>query len=362
LNTNASSSDDAGVILSPEQATLPWLKSVFQKQFPEAATKLCGYSIKATESVNASTAVLRLEYDGNFRNFPDSVFVKCCKGGRDFVCDSEFLYYTRDYAGLRDAPIPKCFDAKFSRSTGDYHLVLEDLSSSHYSNKDVAPSLESALTFSTELARLHAFRWGKLSDEIGTDKNSSSQLERFYAEVQKGLPPIMNALSSDFPLLWRDAIDHIFDKHIALMMRRTHFLPGHTLIHGDANPTNVLSPILQTEKTFIIDRQPFSWSITYWLGVYDLIYGTIPFWDIGDRRRFERQVLQRYHEALIKFGVTDYPWENCLSDYRLCIAHGVFVAVSWGIDQAEMQQMRWLWTLQLERSLTAFFDWECDNL
>jgi hypothetical protein len=46
---------------------------------------------------------------------------------------------------------------KLSNFDGSYHVLLADLSQSHYCNKDIKPTLEHALTVATELATLHAF-------------------------------------------------------------------------------------------------------------------------------------------------------------------------------------------------------------
>lgn len=56
----------------------------------------------------------------------------------------------------------------------------------------------------------------------------------------------------------------------------------------------------------MIDRQPFDWSLTTWLGIYDLVYGVILDWPIADRRRLEPPLLQRYHDQLLAHGVTGY--------------------------------------------------------
>src|SRR5260370_21730726 len=146
------------------------------------------------------------------------------------------------------------------------------------------------------------------------------------------------------------------------MKERAAVLSGQTLIHGDANPSNVLSPHDPAGKTYLIDRQPFTWSARRWLGVLDLAYMAVPFWDVGDRRSLERRMLKHYHDALTTFGVTDYSWDQCESDYQLCIRYGMYVAVGWGLNKQQLSAMKWLWEKQLRRSMEAFLDWGCDEL
>jgi hypothetical protein len=56
----------------------------------------------------------------------------------------------------------------------------------------------------------------------------------------------------------------------------------------------------------IIDRQPFDWSLTTWLGAYDLAYAMVLDWPTELRRRWEMPVLQRYHAHLLERGVRGY--------------------------------------------------------
>ena len=44
---------------------------------------------------------------------------------------------------------------------------------------------------------------------------------------------------------------------------------GFTIVHGDINPGNILYPV-DPGKVYFLDRQPFPWSLTTWLGVSDL--------------------------------------------------------------------------------------------
>ena len=59
---------------------------------------------------------------------------------------------------------------------------------------------------------------------------------------------------------------------------------GFRLIHGDINPGNLLISHKGFDPIYIIDRQPFDWSLTTWLGVYNLSYFIVHWWDIDTRR------------------------------------------------------------------------------
>ncbi|MEZ4767875.1 MAG: glycosyltransferase [Caldilineales bacterium] len=100
---------------------------------------------------------------------------------------------------------------------------------------------------------------------------------------------------------------------------------GFALIHGDLNCTNIMVPQAGDRPVYVIDRQPFDWSLTTWLGVYDLAYAMVVDWPSELRRRWEIPILQRYHACLIERGVRGYSWERLFDDYRLCAAMGVYV-------------------------------------
>jgi hypothetical protein len=122
-----------------------------------------------------------------------------------------------------------------------------------------------------------------------------------------------------------------------------------------------LVPRIGDRPIYIIDRQPFDWALTTWLGVFDLVYVMVLDWDIDTRRRFEMPVLKRYYDQLLQNGVKGYSWEKLIEDYRLCAAMGVYVAAEY--FSADVKE-KWISTtlLMLRRSLTACDDLRCSEL
>lgn len=351
------------VISSISDVDLDWLQEVSDVNFGKNSAEISDFKIAEKPSANGYTAIIKLNYKTQQPDkYPKSLFLKFCRQDDRFINNSEYFYYKRDYLGLENAPLPKCYDAGFSDTEGSYHVLLEDLSQTHYSNQEIRPTRHHAAIVAEELAKLHAYRWGNKVSGLDTNTDTSKQIENFIAHVSKGLLPILNKIESDFPQELIKNIEKIFDVHPQMMQERAAKLVGMTLIHGDPNPSNILSPNKPHGKTYIIDRQPFNWSLTYWLGVYDLAYMIIPFWSTADRRNLEKYMLKHYHQSLLKFGVEDYFWENCLEDYKLCIAHGIYTAVEWGTDEKNIVEMRWLWQAQLKRSLEAFADWQGNEL
>jgi len=350
------------IISSISDINLDSLQEVINTNFGDDSAKITDFQISENQSSNGYTAIIELNYKTQLLNtYPKSLFLKFCRQDKRFIKDSEYFYYKRDYLGLKDAPLPKCYDASFSKTEDSYHVLLENLSQTHYSNKEIRPTRHHAMSVAEELAKLHAYRWGNKVSELHTDTNTSEQIECFIEHTSTGLLPILTTVKSDLPQDWIKNIEKVFDVHPQMMQKKANNLAGMTLIHGDTNPSNILSPNEPNGKTYIIDRQPFKWSLTYWLGVYDLAYMIIPYWSVIDRRALEEVMLKHYHQSLLKFGVNDYSWEECREDYRLCIVHGIYTAIEWGTNEKNIVEMRWLWQAQLKRSMEAFTDWRCNE-
>lgn len=107
--------------------------------------------------------------------------------------------------------------------------------------------------------------------------------------------------------------------------------------------------------------QPFNWSLTTWLGVYDLVYAIVIDWPVETRRLYETAVLEHFHSHLIKNGVTNYSWQQLYAEYRLIVPMCVYIATEYcrgGVNQ------RWIryWLPMLKKILTAVDDLDCSAL
>ena len=145
-------------------------------------------------------------------------------------------------------------------------------------------------------------------------------------------------------------------------MDRTGDSNGFALVHGDVNPTNILAPIEGDRPFYLIDRQPFDWSLKAWLGVSDIAYMIVHRWEMATRRRIELPILERYHRHLELHGVEGYRWRRLLMDCKLAAVQSVYVATEWCRREEERVSFRWLWLPMLKRSMSAYFDLGCDQL
>ena len=73
-------------------------------------------------------------------------------------------------------------------------------------------------------------------------------------------------------------------------------------------------------------------------------------------------MLREYHAELGRRGVTDYPWDALLADYRLCVAQAIYVPTEWCSTEHGLREMKWVWWRELQRAMAAFDDWRCQEL
>jgi hypothetical protein len=281
----------------------------------------------------------------------------CTEMNGESFGDSEVTYYTRDYVGLAGAPLLRCYDAVYSAARQRYHLLLDDVSETHTEADQQEPTLEYGLALADGLAVMHARFWGadRLS-EAGAPIHDHVHIQRFVAIAEPGIGHILPRFEAQLQPHWPQLIRTLFARHPQALIKRTADDNGFTLIHGDAGCYNILVPRQGQRPVYLIDRQPFNWSLTTWLGVYDLVYIMVLDWDPALCRRLEVPVLQRYHSRLLELGVTGYPWQRLWDDYRLCAAMGVYIAVEYSRSGVKEDAVRY-WLPRLQRTLAA-----CDDL
>jgi hypothetical protein len=259
--------------------------------------------------------------------------LKVCRG--DTFGRSEVDYYTRDYVDMPAAPLVRCFDARFEAGVG-YHLLLEDLSATHADRRDAVPTLAHGLAVAEALGRMHRHHWQTRSAP------DEAALDRYFAAIRPGLGPIERETGV--------ALGPGFDRQEQAMRQRWRQPQGMSLLHGDLNPTNILTPCGAQAPVLFIDRQPFDWSLTYGLAVSDLALFMLPWWPVELRAACEEPVLRCWHAAL---GRADYSWAQAQADWRLAVEQCMHIPIEWCSSEASRVDMRWLWTQQLERVRSA---------
>jgi hypothetical protein len=350
------------VISSLGQVTAEWLTDVLTRSGALDVGKVESYTVLTTERELSSNARLNLTYSDNARGaLPRNLFLKMVKLDMEdeFFGPSEVNYYIRDYVGVPDVPILRCYDGVYSEAAGGYHILLDDLADTHVPSREKPPSLEHGFVLAEGLAAMYAHWWGRERlIEAGEPIPDAAAINRFVSIARPGVEPILAECADQLAQHWPAAIYDLYQKHPSAMIDRTRDGCGFTLIHGDTNQSNVLVPIEGHRPIYIIDRQPFDWSLRTWLGVYDLSYNLVLKWDADVRRQLEEPILRHYLDHLTRRGVRDYSWDQLWDDYRLSAVMSVYVATEWcrgGLNR-ETQQY---WLPMLQRSMTGFDDLDC---
>ena len=347
------------LICTTDQVSAAWLTKVLTGSGALLAGSVVSFELQTGRGNWSTNAAIQVGYSLNSQGArPRRLFLKMVNAnfeGGSFD-SSEVDYYTRDYTGVIKAPLVTCYSAVFSEEFQRYHLLLEDVSARHFDAEMKAPTLEYGLALSEGLAVLHAHRWGvERFSKVGAHLPAAGQVHRFVEISMAGVEKLLLSLPSRLEPGWGDAIDSIYAKLPAAMLKRLSDERGFSLVHGDTGQKNILVPRVGDRPIYIIDRQPFDWALTTWLGVYDLAYAMVLDWDVETRRQLEIPVLRNYHDRLIENGVSDYPWDLLFSDYQLCVGMCVLVATEYfrnGLNSP------WLpsWLLMLQRALTACQD------
>jgi len=260
-------------------------------------------------------------------------------------------------------PLLTCYDAVYAPQLRSYHLLLDDVSATHGESHGRTPTLAYGLALAEGMARMHAHWWGAERLESGGEPiPAAGQIERYVAKARDGLSPMLDSVRGQIDRAWETALHDLFANHPAQMVARAADGNGFTLVHGDANPGNILAPLHGDTPVYLVDRQPFDWSLTTWLGASDLAYMMVHWWDTAIRRELEMPILRRYHEVLQECGVQNYSWEQLLTDYRLSVVHSAYVATEWCRNEEDCVDMKWAWFPMLQKAMTAYFDHNCAAL
>jgi hypothetical protein len=352
-----------GVITDVGQLDISWFNRVLAQREALVTGGVSAFAVEPQENACSRSARIRLAYaGGSTGSLPSRLFLKMCSAGSYAFGPSEVQYYARDYMALADPPIPTCYDAQYSSDPRRYHILMEDLSETHRSNWRTPPTEAYGCAVAEALAALHAHWWATgPRGAAGIEMPGETEIERYIAHIRPGLLPMLESAAGEIDESWRGTLSEIFEKHPPCMVERTKRREGFTLVHGDVNPGNILSPIDGHHPVYLLDRQPFDWSLAVWLGVSDLSYLMAHWWETDVRRKLELPVLRQYHESLRRRGVSGYGWEELLSDYRLCVVQSIYVATEWCVVEEDRTKMKWVWLPQLRKSMATYFD-HCSDM
>jgi hypothetical protein len=322
-------------------------------------------SVKSTSTNHQSSLIyfLNINYTADApETAPKTLFLKLSRPERLPLTAGEVEYYTKILAQMPHKITPICYAAEFDSEKGAYHILMEDVSETHIGlSLAYPPTLDHALKMAKTLARLHAFWWEKPDLNTVSDLPTEPVIQRFVQKCLPGLPVMFDFLGDRITTEQKRLIENLTEQWPRWMSARTQQTPNHlTLLHGDSHNANFLLP-KNGGETYLIDRQPFDWSLTCWLGVKDLTYMMVQFWYPTYRHRVEETVLRTYHAELLTHGVKNYTWEQLWQDYRLCAIQSLYGPLAWCTYDL-VEDTAWIWNTQLNYTLDAIQQLDAEKL
>jgi len=216
---------------------------------------------------------------------------------------------------------PECYYHAFVDAGAGFTLLLEDMAPARQGDQILGCSAADARAALVNLAGLHGPRWcdpalAEVSclTPVGPDDGGvlaqvlEAATQIFCERYADRLTPEDVAVLRDVPAVigpWSSA-------------RPERFGP----VHGDYRLDNLLygdGPA----AVAAVDWQ----TVSHGLPARDVGYFLQTCLPVDDRRRHEDELVAAYHEALGEHGVTGYPLDLCLDDYRFSLLQGPLITV-----------------------------------
>lgn len=307
-----------------EAITPVWLSSVL------------GTSVRSVEVSAVGTgqmgdsARLSLVYDDPAAPLPATMVVKLpaadptsratAVAGRSYEIEVRFYQQLAPHLPVRTA---RLFHADVEPGTADFVLVLEDLAPARQGDQLAGCSVDQAALAVTEVAKLHAPRWGD------PGLAGIEWLDRRHA--RRALDPLtlMPQLWIGFTDRYGDALDpeviEVGERFIARLATWYDRRPEPwSIVHNDYRLDNLLfgdhaggPPIAVVDWQTTSHGPPVA-DVSYFVGA-----GLLP----DQRRRHELDLVRAYHQAVTAAGVQGWSWDRCWEDYRRYAYAGLHMAV-----------------------------------
>jgi hypothetical protein len=298
----------------PSDVTPAWLGAVLGADVREVDTSPIGtgqtgatYRVSATY---ATDGVLPPTFAIKLPAQDDSVRERVALG---YLSEVEF--YT-DVADRVRIPVPGCFYSDIADDGTDFVLVLADMAPAVQGDQIAGCTPQEAQLAVEALAGLHGPSW---CDRAWLDLPTIVMPKPGDEAAANGLGDV-SKVAADI------TIDKLGDRisaedretlTAAMGLVTPWLLAGpkrFALMHGDYRLDNMLFDPDRTRIT-VVDWQ----TMGVGLPARDLAYFTATSLAPEVRSEIEEDLVRRYHEALLGYGVTDYDADTCWRDYRLGI-------------------------------------------
>ncbi len=354
------------VIQACEQVTPAWLTEVLMAKGGVQHGRVMAIECD-TQAFNqgyvSNVAALSITYSADASGtLPSRLFLKMSRPGVHAelldVGRREVAFYQVMEDVADDFPIPRCYDAASDDSTGQVHVLMDDLSATHFQRPlPIPPSHRHCEMIMESLAHLHAWWWNspRLGTKLGErlDERKAAEIRR---RLEDTLPTFIDYLGDALLPTQRKAYEQIMASPFwARRVERLCSLQGVTLIHGDAHTGNFMLPHdTARHKVMLID-----WHLCdINTAAIDLAFLMALHWSPQRRAVLERPLVRHYYGNLMAHGVTNYSWDDLWRDYR----EAVIIMTLIPIGQFRRNMPAGVIWFGLQDSMAAFQDLNCAEL
>ncbi len=268
-----------------------------------------------------------------------------------------------------------CYAAAYDEQSGNSYLLLHDLSETHRPpiTRDQQISIVEGVPRTVDieavvdtLAQIHAYWWdhvltGTEQFEVGYWTRSAERFEQYLHRRRTSWESLIANEKAWFPddsrELYEQVLAHLSVHWEQYLKPRFQAKRNLTLVHGDTYFTNFLCPKTpRTAATYLLDWQSPGVDI----GGYDLANMIAPFWTSQQRHEGQREetMLRRYHTVLREHGVTNYSWDELITDYKTGLIFWLLMPVQ---DRYSGSGKEYWWPI-MQCVVAAFQEWQCEKL
>ena len=319
------------VITSATQVTPTWLTQLLREKGCLTMGEVVKVTQKERYDMFSTSIVLEAAYSSDASEAtPERFFLKMSQPETQPLNNREVMFYTQVAIMMPESPAVRCYDAAYDAEAGSYHLLLEDVSQTHFSvTHPLPPPRFQAEQMVDLLARFHAFWWDhpRLGEDAGalvTDCFIKNYIKLVENKFEQFVDFMGDRLSSKRKKMYEQA----FARHPTLLIERIVNQKHITFVHGDAHTWNFLLPKADNDgRIYLIDWHTFDFEPQCWLGAGDLAYMICHYWYPERRQELEKELLGRYYRRLLEYGVADYSWNALWYDYKLSAILSLYIPV-----------------------------------
>ena len=310
---------------SPGEITNDWLTDVQRGSGKLKDAVVVNHSIKplAIGIGSANIKRINLEYD-----FPEdgalssmiAKFVSVRKKPhadklKDFS-DREIKFY-QHFDSNSGISTPQCFYAEIDKESGDYLLLMEDMSKCRVG--DLSGKLEDVEVAIENLARFHAKWWNseKLNEMPWGTLFSSvpGNNEGLFETFVDSLLQIKEIYRNKIPETFRLVADRLQNIEVSIFTD-----DSLTLVHGDYHPGNI----------FFQSNNEGRFAVFDWEAVHNGCAGQdlVPITTLGltkeQRELHQNSLVKLYHKTLLENVAIEYSLDQCWDNIRRGLLYSVF--------------------------------------